>query len=228
MQYAVGTVLILSILVGCGARSGAPGAVAASSKKRISSPDVPQTDVKELATGNNAFAFDLYQAIRGEEDDLLYSPFSIFQALAMVYADARGQTAQQMADTLHFALPQERLHPAFNALDIELASRSHASVRDELGEEVQEVAFELKVANAVWGQEGYRFLAGYLDLLAQNYGAGVRLVDFKEAVDVAQNTINRWVSKETEGRIQNIVLTAPSFFSSVTSKRRRYCLWGGR
>jgi serpin B len=177
--------------------------------QRATPSDIARGDLSELATGNNAFAFDLYQAIRGAEDDLLYSPFSISQALAMVYAGARGQTAQQMADTLRFSLPQERLHPAFNALDLELASRSHASVRDESGEQTKEVAFELSIANAVWGQKGYPFLAEYLDVLVQDYGSRIQPVDFKEAADAAVNAINRWVSEETKGRIQGIVRDLP-------------------
>ena len=74
-------------------------------------PSVAPDDLDALVTGNNAFAFDLYQAIRAENGNLLYSPFSISQVLAMVYAGARGETAQQMATTLRFALPQERCIP---------------------------------------------------------------------------------------------------------------------
>ena len=52
-----------------------------------------------------------------------------------------------MGDTLYFDLSQDRLHPAFNTLDLDLASRA-------LGEEDGE--FELSIANSVWGQEGRR------------------------------------------------------------------------
>ena len=41
----------------------------------------------------------------------------------MTYAGARGATETQMADTLHFTLPQDQLHPTFNALDQDLAAR---------------------------------------------------------------------------------------------------------
>ena len=37
-------------------------------------------------------------------------------ALAMTSAGARGRTLEQMAEVLHFPLPQERLHPAAGAL----------------------------------------------------------------------------------------------------------------
>jgi serpin B len=186
------------------------GDVAVSSEARISSPDVPADDLRTLADGNNAFAFDLYSAIRDGEDNLLYSPYSISVALAMVYAGARGDTQEQMADTLHFTLPQERLHPAFNALDLDLGSRSHATVHDESGKEVEEVAFQLEIANAVWGQTGYPFRPEYLDLLALNYGAGVRLVDFRANASAAVDAINQWISEATKDRIRNIVDTIPT------------------
>ena len=205
LQYAISLTCILLVLVGCGAPAVAPEAVAASSKERVSSPDVARDDLRELVAGNNAFAFDLYQKTRGGEDNLFYSPYSISVALAMTYAGARGQTEQQMADTLHFTLPQEQLHPAFNALDLELASRSHKTAKDAAGEETEEVAFELHATNAVWGQAGYTFRPEYLDLLALNYGAGVRLVDFQANAPAAVEAINNWVSEETEGRIRDIL-----------------------
>ena len=177
--------------------------VALSSLDRIASPGVPTADVHELTAGNNAFAFELYQSLRSGEGNLLFSPYSISQALAMIYAGARGATEQQMADTLHFALPQERPHPAFNALDLELGSRSHATRRTKQG------TFQLDIANTVWGQEGYPFRPEYLDLLALNYGAGIRLVDFKKDAAAAIKAINKWVSEETDGRVQDIVSDLP-------------------
>jgi len=72
-------------------------------------------DMKALPASNNAFAVDLYQKLRTQDGNLFFSPYSISVALAMTYAGARGETETQMASTMHFDLPQERLHPAFNA-----------------------------------------------------------------------------------------------------------------
>jgi serine protease inhibitor len=88
-----------------------------SDKPRIASPDVGPADETLLIEGNSAFAFELYRALRESNGNLFYSPHSISLALAMTYAGARGETAEQMADTLHFLLEQERLHPAFNWLE---------------------------------------------------------------------------------------------------------------
>jgi serpin B len=121
------------------------------------SPAASLDDQSQLASDNLAFAMDLYHQLASQPGDLFYSPYSISQALAMVYGGARGQTEQQMAKGMHFNLSQERLHPNFNALDQELAKRASA-VKDE-GQ-----GFQLNIANATWGQSGFPFLSSYLDL----------------------------------------------------------------
>ena len=121
--------------------------------------------------GNNSFAMDLYQSLRAQDGNLFYSPYSISLALAMTYGGARGDTEAQMAEALHFDLPQEELHAAFNRLDLDLAQKREAE-----DEETQPM--QLNIANAVWAQQDYPFLPEYLDLLALNYGAGLHLADF--------------------------------------------------
>jgi serpin B len=175
------------------------GEVLQSAKPRVTSPAVSEADMATLVNGNSAFAFDLYQELKGAGGNLFYSPYSISLALAMTYAGARGDTAQQMADTLHFTLSQDRLHPALSSLGIELSKRGEgAKGTDEKG-------FRLNIVNAIWGQKGYQFLTQFLDLLAENYGAGLRLLDFIGAPEESRITINNWVSDQTEGRIKDLI-----------------------
>jgi len=191
-------VVLLSGLVAC-AQPTVGGEVIQSEKPRITSPEVDEADLTTLVSGNNAFAFDLYQTVRGTDDNLFYSPYSISLALAMTYAGARGETAQQMADTLHFLLNQDSLHPAFNALALELAHRGEgAHGKDDEG-------FRLNIVNAIWGQKDYHFLATFLDLLAENYGAGLRILNFTHEPEESRITINEWVSDQTEGRIKDLI-----------------------
>jgi len=152
-----------------------------------------------LVEENSAFAFDLYQLLRQDTNNVFFSPYSISQALAMTYSSARGETEKQMSDTLHFVLSQDRLHPAFNGLDIELSKRGEgAQGKDEEG-------FRLNIVNAIWGQEDYRFLSEFLDVLAEHYGAGLRALDFVNAPEESRITINDWVSEQTEGRIEDLI-----------------------
>ncbi len=201
MKKALISVLIVLLLVlpviACSQPTA--GELLKSDKERITSPDVNSSEQALLVEGNSAFAFALYQALREQEVNLFYSPHSISVALAMTYAGARNQTAEQMAATLQFLLEQERLHPAFNCLDAELASRGEgAQGKDGEG-------FRLNIVNAIWGQKGYGFLPTFLDVLAENYGAGLRILDFMNETEKSRLTINDWVSDQTEDRIKDLI-----------------------
>ncbi|MGH2607265.1 MAG: serpin family protein, partial [Anaerolineales bacterium] len=175
----------------------AVSSVAVSDKPRDLSPFAGAGDLSAFASGNTAFAFDLYRILAAGEDNLFFSPYSISVALAMTYAGAAGDTASQMAGTLHFTLPPDRLHPAFNAYSLDLQAR--AEQPDE------GTPFELSIANSLWGQRTFPFRPEFLDLLAENYGAGMRLVDFAADPEAARLAINQWVSDETREKIQDIV-----------------------
>ena len=169
------------------------------STKERAAPTAADADLAALARGNTAFAFDLYEALREDGGNLFYSPYSISLALAMTYAGARGDTETQMTDTLHFLLPQDRMHPTFNTLDLELASRG----KDDQGRDTE--GFRLRIANAVWGQHDYEFQQMFIDLLAENYGAGVRPANFREAPEDSRVTINDWIADQTEDKIADLI-----------------------
>jgi len=170
----------------------APVTIERSERPRITSPGVTEAELRELVSGNTSFALNLYGSLRQEEGNLLFSPYSISQCLAMVYAGARGETAQEIASALGFGLPEERLHPAFDALDLSLIERANASGN------------ELSVANGIWAQRGFPVKREYLDLLAAYYGAGLMRVDFRRDPEGARRRINRWVEEETKGRIEEL------------------------
>ncbi len=192
--------LALILLIGCGSPNLGGGlnppqmSVLSSSVQRESSPAVGAAELAELVKGNNAFAFDLYRALREKEGNLFYSPYSLSVALSMTYAGARNATAQQMASTLYYTLPPSQLHPAFNALDLKLTPSDQSS-------------FKLSVANALWGQSGFPFVKEFLDTLARNYGAGLRVLDFTAPArrESARQTINNWVSEQTAGKIKDLI-----------------------
>lgn len=200
MRNILSVVVVALLLAACG--SGEPDGsnskvrLLKADTPRVESPDVGKAQVAKLVGGNNDFAFDLYHS-EGGEDDLIFSPYSISLALSMAYAGARNETEAQMADTLHF-LPQNTQHPAFNAID------QRMSALGEEGGKSAAVPFRLNVANAAWGQQGYRFEDAYLRTLAADYGAGLRAIDFGKP-EAASEEINAWISSRTEDRIKDLV-----------------------
>lgn len=176
------------------------GSEAKSDKPYDTSPNVSDSALAELVNGNNEFAFELYKQLSAtKEGNFFYSPYSISLALAMAYAGANGQTEEQMADTLNFLLENEELHEAFNKLAIELNSRNNVAE----GSEAQ--GFELNIVNATWGQRGFEFIQAFLDVLAENYDAGIRLLDYEADPEACRKVINDWVYEQTNGKIEDLI-----------------------
>jgi serpin B len=163
-------------------------------------------DIPAVVKGGNEFAVDLYARLSANEGNLFFSPASIDTALAMTYAGAAGETAEQMARTLRFALPGEKLHPAFAAL---LEKLNHpASITEFVGpgQEKTVAPYELVVSNALWGHKGEEFRPAFLELLKQHYGAGMQDVDFNKPAE-ARKTINGWIEQQTKDKIKDLIPT---------------------
>src|SRR5712692_6172596 len=146
-------------------------------------------DKAPVVQGNTEFALSLYAQLRSQEGNLFFSPLSLSTALAMTYAGARGQTAAQMATVLHFPADQQRLHQVFANLSKEFHADSETQ------------GYQLHVANALWGQKGYRFRKDFLATTKTYYGAGLNEVDFQTATEEARRTINAWVEQQTKDKI---------------------------
>jgi serpin B len=156
-----------------------------------------------VETANNAFAADLYGRLAAKGNgNLFFSPNSIETALAMTWTGARGDTAAEMAAVLH--LPGgEDVSKGFGSF-----------LKDINGDGAKPRGYELAVANALWGQTGYRFLPDFLEVLKSAYGAGLEDVNFKTDAEGARKTINDWVEKKTMGKIADLI--APGMLTPDT------------
>jgi serpin B len=150
-----------------------------------------EADAASVSKGANQFAFDLYSQLRAKDGNLFLSPYSISTALAMTYAGARTATAQEMAKVLHFALPQEQLHPAYAAL-ISKVTPENAK------------GYQLSVANALWGKQGYAFEKEFLNTTKTHYGAELTPIDTSNGAGAARQ-INQWVEEKTNQKIKDLV-----------------------
>ena len=159
-------------------------------------------DIAAVARAQQEFAAALYAILADEPGDLVFSPASIHIAMAMALAGAEGDTEAQIAAALGVdGIDPARLHDALNALDALLEARN----RVEPPQDGEDRKVELSIVNSLWGQSGFAFEQAFLDLLAANYGAGLRVVDFKTAAEEARGAINDWVAEQTNDRITELL-----------------------
>ena len=201
-RLAIALVTLTLVVASCGDDTAGKPQLVASDIDRVGST-ATDADIAAIARAQQEFAIALYDVLAGESDNLVFSPASIHIALVMALAGADGDTASQMAATLRVDdLESTRLHDAMNALDTLLEARNRTEAPGPDGEERK---VELSIVNALWGQSGFPFEQAFLDLLAANYGAGMRVVDFVAAAEQARQTINAWVAEQTNDRISDLI-----------------------
>ena len=172
------------------------------------SPDYDSGDMEELVNGLSDYTFDFYHQVSADESfqdrNIFFSTYSIENALAMTWAGANNNTAEEIADSLHITLPSSSFHSTLNALNVDINNRDDVvkmgGVPLDLGD-----TFQLNSVNAVWSNIGYPFLSSYLDILSQNYDVGVQTLDFSGQPDASRLVINQWVEDQTNDKIKDLL-----------------------
>ena len=161
----------------------------------------PAPEAVPVVTGNTAFACDLYGRLSGGDGNLFLSPHSISACLGMTRAGAAGATAVQMDEVFHF--PADGLGAGFKALDSALAA---PLVRDGYGRDAKQIpAYEIAIANRLFGQRGYAFKPAFLGQMKDDYGAGLEQLDIQSDPSAARSRINGWVEDQTRDRIKDLL-----------------------
>jgi serpin B len=146
-----------------------------------------------LVAGNTAFSWALYARLKPGDGNLFFSPYSISTCLALAYSGARGDTAAQMARTLHWDPDQNQLAASFGELQGQINNP-----RDKRG-------IELDLANGLWAQQDHPFLPAFLEVARRRFGAKVEQVDFRVGGEAVRKEINDWVSHQTKGKITGLI-----------------------
>lgn len=207
MKYFIYSILIVSLLLGS-ACTPVPDEIvnlekvvfASSNLARDPQPQVDPSQLEVLADANTAFGLNFYHQISQQEGNLIFSPISLSLALSMTLAGAQGATRDEMLQALSLQALAGDLHPAFNAL-LQSINASQEVV-DSLSEGD---AFQLNIANSIWGNAGTDFKTDFLDTLSLNYGAGIYSVNYETDPEAARQAINAWVEDETAGKIPDLI-----------------------
>lgn len=194
------TLVSLLMLAGCAEEKVGPfqappppGEVVKSQKARVTSPPA-EAVFQDVMRGNTAGALALHRELVEGDDSLFFSPLSIQAVLAMTAGGAAGQTADELARFLPMTDAAD-FHRSMNHLDQQLSARG-ASSTGAAGE-----PFAFVRLNHLFVDEQQQLAPAYLDLLAEEYGAGVQRLPIRSDPSGATQTINDWVSQATRSRI---------------------------
>lgn len=127
------------------------------------------------------FTLSLHRLLPAE-GDLVWSPYSVASALALVAAGARGTTRAELVRVL--GAPPDGLR---------------------LSEAAALEGAEIAVANALWARAGLTFDEEYERALAGFPGASARVADFAADPDGARRAINADVEKVTRALITDLL-----------------------
>ncbi len=154
----------------------------------IAKPDI--STIKTVIDANNQFALDYYQKLKSRnEDNIFFSPFSISNALVMVYEGANGKTAEEIRSTFYFPIENNQRQEQYADL-LKKTNKEGSGIHS---------------ANALWIQKGYEISSDYLKSVENYYGGRANNLDFRDDAEGSLKEINSWVSEQTNGMIKSVL-----------------------
>jgi serpin B len=147
---------------------------------------------RQLATSTNEFGFRLFHRVTtttAVDSNVFVSPLSAAYALALAYNGAAGETRDGIATTLEIS-----------GQTVSQVNESFAGLADVLIH--ADASVITTIANAVWYGLGERLMPEFGEICQTYYDAQVAELDFAQAW--AADTINSWVHRSTNGKIDNV------------------------
>ncbi|NXC69286.1 SPB10 protein, partial [Anhinga anhinga] len=174
-----------------------------------------------VSTSVGKFTVDIFNRLNETQKgkNIFLSPWSISSALALLYLGAKGNTATEMAEVLHFtqaagdegsssvARPS-RGRPKRRKMDPEYkqAEDIHSGFKELLTViNKPRSTYSLSTANRIYVEKTFPLLSRYLQLSKKYYKAEPQKVSFKTAPEQSRQEVNAWVQKQTKGKIKNLL-----------------------
>ena len=155
-------------------------------------PAPAQVVDERLLSASSRFSFKLYNEIlkQPSAQNTFVSPASVMLALAMAYNGADGTTRQAMARALEI-----------DGMSVDEVNRAFADLKSALTPTDPQI--QIKISNSLWARNGFPLRPAFVERNKQHYGAEIASLDFSNPS--AADTINSWVNRSTDGKIQQIV-----------------------
>uniref|UniRef100_A0A8C6H159 Serine (or cysteine) peptidase inhibitor, clade A, member 3I n=1 Tax=Mus spicilegus TaxID=10103 RepID=A0A8C6H159_MUSSI len=157
--------------------------------------NITSVDSLTVASSNTDFAFSLYRklVLKNPDENVVFSPFSISAALALLSLGAKGNTLKEILEGLKFNLtetPEPDIHQGFRYL-LDLLSQP--------GNQVQ-----ISTGSALFIEKHLQILAEFKEKARALYQAEAFTADFLQPLE-ARKLINDYVSNHTQGKIKELI-----------------------
>lgn len=164
----------------------------------IATGQTAEKDTTVVMQHNNNFATSLLKTANSaiKDENFCISPASAFWALAMSANGADGKTAKEIYTTLGYPTAYQS-REAFNGMQ-------HAGI--EKMKEDNDKYLQINIANSIWIDNKIDVKEQFKNTSERYYNATIRSVPLSSAA----GEINGWCSKETNGKINNIIDRLPS------------------
>jgi len=160
-------------------------------------PPAQSSEVKQLAADSNHFAMSLFRELARTSDNLVFSPYGLYEALAITSAGASGTTALEFRTVMHATLPEDRLFRAAATLDEQLKTMP--------GWPKMKTPSCFRGCNGLWIDKGWPVAPTFRKVFQTEFQATIDTLDFKGEPQEALRRVNEWSTKATEGRIPKIM-----------------------
>lgn len=185
--FTISLLLSGTLLSGCNLFNNGP--------KELDDTGVKDSMIEDVVKANNEFTIKMYKELSKSIDDsdenIFFSPYSLSTAMSMAYEGTDGETEEEIRSVFEFPKATEG------------RQLGNAGLYNKLNTGDEE--YLLRTANAIWMDKDYDFKDDYIETIEKYYGGESDRFDFGKEPEKARKDINKWVAKQTEDKIEDLI-----------------------
>jgi serpin B len=164
----------------------------------------------KIASSMNKFTFDLHKTFSNKNENVFYSPLSIYLAMLLILEGTANETKAELKEALYIENDSvlQHIDTFINAMT-----------------QWRNLANFVGVANSVWIDKTVTVNKSYANKLETNYSAKPNITDFKNS-HAAVAAINKWVAEKTNNAIKNMLKSSDVTHETLMIICNAIYFWG--
>ncbi|MGI6004828.1 MAG: serpin family protein [Christensenellales bacterium] len=146
-------------------------------------------DISAVINRMNQFSLEIWSRVAQEEDDYIFSPFSVYLALACLSGGTVGETYEELRAVLY---PEGMSREDFNT--------AVGNLIDLLTADLGEDHAIIDIAGLICTRNDYRISMEFAQAAQDYYASDAASVDFGDPATI--DAMNKWVEEATRGLVK--------------------------